>query len=383
MALFRPVYTDKKTGEKKESKFWWIDFTIGDKRVRESAETTRKSIATEYEKRRRLELERALAGISAEPAADRIRTVSEALNKYRNGYSVNHRERSIEWVRDRGVHIERLLGSLRLPDVTADRIRDYMRIRQSEGAGKRTINMELDITARAIGHTWRQLWPKVKKLEEPKDIGQALSSDEEQRLLDAAAANRSRTIHTFIRIALFTAMRYGEIRILRWRQIDFDSRTITVGDAKTEAGRGRAIPMNDSLVAILEMHRDWYRSGQGIGDIRPEWYVFPFSSAIKAIDPTRSATTIKTAWESVRQAAGVQCRFHDLRHTTLTKWAEAGVPESTMLALAGHMSRAMLERYSHIRMKAKRAAVDALTIGNGAGSAVNVKGTAKSSGMAV
>jgi hypothetical protein len=26
--------------------------------------------------------------------------------------------------------------------------------------------------------------------------------------------------------------------------------------------------------------------------------------------------------------------------------AEAGVPESTMLALAGHMSRAMLERYS-------------------------------------
>jgi hypothetical protein len=39
------------------------------------------------------------------------------------------------------------------------------------------------------------------------------------------------------------------------------------------------------------------------------------------------------------------------------------MPESTMLALMGHMSRAMLERYSHIRMAAKREAVEALTAG--------------------
>ena len=42
--------------------------------------------------------------------------------------------------------------------------------------------------------------------------------------------------------------------------------------------------------------------------------------------------------------------------------AESGVPESTMLALMGHMSRAMLERYSHIRMKAKREAVKSLEL---------------------
>jgi site-specific recombinase XerD len=43
--------------------------------------------------------------------------------------------------------------------------------------------------------------------------------------------------------------------------------------------------------------------------------------------------------------------MHDLRHTVATKLAEAGVPESTMLSLMGHMSRAMLERYSHIRIE--------------------------------
>jgi hypothetical protein len=42
--------------------------------------------------------------------------------------------------------------------------------------------------------------------------------------------------------------------------------------------------------------------------------------------------------------------------------AEAGTPESTMLALMGHMSRAMLERYSHIRLAAKRDAVEALNL---------------------
>ena len=69
---------------------------------------------------------------------------------------------------------------------------------------------------------------------------------------------------------------------------------------------------------------------------------------------------MKTAWASVRKEADLDCRMHDLRHTAATKMAEAGVPESTMLAIMGHMSRAMLERYSHIRMQAKREAVKAL-----------------------
>lgn len=56
----------------------------------------------------------------------------------------------------------------------------------------------------------------------------------------------------------------------------------------------------------------------------------------------------------------MRCRFHDLRHTALTKMAEAGVPERVMMALAGHLSRAMLERYSHVRMKAKREAVETM-----------------------
>lgn len=79
-------------------------------------------------------------------------------------------------------------------------------------------------------------------------------------------------------------------------------------------------------------------------------------------DPKRPITDISSAWHKLRTAAGVACRLHDLRHTAATKMAEAGVPESTMLALMGHTSRAMLERYLHIRMAAKRQAVESVTL---------------------
>ncbi|MBM3775895.1 MAG: hypothetical protein FJW37_12145, partial [Acidobacteria bacterium] len=96
------------------------------------------------------------------------------------------------------------------------------------------------------------------------------------------------------------------------------------------------------------------------GETRADFHVFPWGSPTPN-DPTRQATTIKTAWGALRKAANVNCRLHDLRHTVATKLAEASVPESTMPALMGHMSRAMLERYSHIRMAAKREAVEALS----------------------
>jgi integrase len=56
----------------------------------------------------------------------------------------------------------------------------------------------------------------------------------------------------------------------------------------------------------------------------------------------------------------VGLRFHDMRHLCITELAERGAPDQTIMALAGHVSRRMLEHYSHIRMTAKREAVDSL-----------------------
>ena len=116
--------------------------------------------------------------------------------------------------------------------------------------------------------------------------------------------------------------------------------------------------MNAELFGVLSMHAKWFTSR--FGEARLDLYLFPFGKPTPN-DPTRCITDITGAWDALRKRAEVECRLHDLRHTAATKMAEAGVPESTMLALMGHMSRAMLERYSHVRMAAKRDAVEALT----------------------
>jgi integrase len=82
------------------------------------------------------------------------------------------------------------------------------------------------------------------------------------------------------------------------------------------------------------------------------------------VDPAKPVTSLKRGWEAVRDKAGVSCRLHDLRHSFCTKLAEAGVPESTMLDIMGHMSQAMLRRYSHIRGKARREAIAAVESGS-------------------
>ena len=73
-----------------------------------------------------------------------------------------------------------------------------------------------------------------------------------------------------------------------------------------------------------------------------------------------------TAWRALRDAAGLHgLRFHDLRHTIITELAEMGVADHVLESITGHLSRRMLEHYSHIRIDAKRQALDALDVQRG------------------
>jgi hypothetical protein len=67
------------------------------------------------------------------------------------------------------------------------------------------------------------------------------------------------------------------------------------------------------------------------------------------------------AWRALRDEAGLHSlRFHDLRHTVITELAEMGVADHVLESISGHLSRRMLEHYSHILIDAKRQALDAL-----------------------
>ena len=359
MSVYRPTYKDPKTGETKEAAVWWYEFTYAAKRIRESAKTTRKTIAVEAEKRRKLELQRAYAGLPVEAVSMRINTVLDCTKAYRTAYKQGHRPKSLTWVAERLANVDKALGAVLLPDLTEVRIREYMDARKNNGAGPRTVNMEVGMLARAIGKPWNVLWPKVRRNEEPKDTGRALSAEEEARLLAAVEEGRSPVLSTFVKGLLLTCMRSGEFTGMQWAQVDLAQRVMTVGKAKTSSGTGRQIPMNQELFDVMKAHAHWFT--ERFGETLPTYFLFPAGECWPN-DPTMPSKRFKTAWGNLRKKANVHCRIHDLRHTALTKLAESGASDSTIMALAGHLSRAMLERYSHIRMNAKRKAVESLTL---------------------
>ena len=82
---------------------------------------------------------------------------------------------------------------------------------------------------------------------------------------------------------------------------------------------------------------------------------------VTGFDPNRHLNSWRSAWRTpTKKAALPGVRFHDLRHCAITQLAENGASDSTIMAIAGHVSRRMLERYSHVRMEAKRNALEAL-----------------------
>ena len=113
--------------------------------------------------------------------------------------------------------------------------------------------------------------------------------------------------------------------------------------------------MNSEILPALLEHAKWY--AKKFGQLKPEWYLFPFGK-YQRLDPNRPITTMKTAWTTIRRVSGVKGRWHDNRHTLITELAESGAGDETIMAIAGHVSRQMLTRYSHIRTEAKRHALE-------------------------
>jgi integrase len=250
--------------------------------------------------------------------------------------------------------VQPVFGSKLLCDIHARSIQEYQQHRLSQGAQGRTINIETGVLRQILKayECWRPLDGRVRALRERKDIGRALLPDEERRLLEAAQSLDS-ACWTAVVVALNTAMRHSEIVGLRWRQIDFAQRALTVGQSKTTAGTGRLIPLNTAALNAL------VKWAKGFPDAIPDHYVFPWCEN-RRVDPTRPAKGWCTAWRHALKLSGVKCRFHDLRITCITKMAESQTPDLVIMSVAGHVSRAMLEHYSRIRTEAKRAALERL-----------------------
>ena len=165
-------------------------------------------------------------------------------------------------------------------------------------------------------------------------------------------------------------LRNAELRRARWSQVDFLRAEFRVGKGKTEGGEGRIVPLNR---AALTAFRDWKTHWPDAGS---EDYIFPTAKLVfrgegapergtmtrYAVDLKKPLSAWRRAWTTAKKQAGVDCRIHDLRHHFISALAQTQTPDATIQAISGHLSRKMLEHYSHVRLEAKRRAVEALDV---------------------
>jgi integrase len=346
---------------------WWYHFTYAGKHVQKSAKTSSKTIAKEAEKRHRRQLEEGFNGLDDDPRKERIRSIAEMADEYQEDYQLRHPE-SANFPKYTSPPIVRLLGNKMLCDVSAEVVEEYMNTRLQEGYAPSTINGEAELLLRIIGTTRgdlvrAQLKRRAKsrswKLRISERVGKAHNVEQKDALLAAAEEDPSKYIRVALRIAMNGGLRLKETRTIRLSQFDFTKRILTVGKSKTAAGEDRTIPLNAEIWPMLMSHLKWY--GECFGELKPEWYLFPAGRG-KGLDPNRPVSSWETAWRRVREKAGVEGRWHDHRHTLGTELAEQGASDVTIMSLLGWQSKKMLTHYSHIRIEAKRRALDQVLV---------------------
>ena len=145
-----------------------------------------------------------------------------------------------------------------------------------------------------------------------------------------------------------TGLRRGELFNLRWCDVDFDHRNLTVAGSYSKTGKTRHIPLNDEAFEVLQQ---W---GSQTGQ-KPE-LVFAGKSGSRLTD-------IKKSWSKLLQDAGIEnFRWHDLRHHFASKLVMASVDLNTVRELLGHSSLDMTLRYAHLAPEHKAAAVAVLNV---------------------
>jgi len=357
MAVYRPTYRDKETGELREAEVYWCDFTYQHRRIRESTGQTKKTLAKNYEDRRRRELENAIAGVTVPKSEDRIRDVKSIIESWIQVRTAGKRPRAKAYIRERCAHLIEHLGGCLACDVTEAAVAEYIGKREAEGAAACSINREVFLLSRALRVDRKTAWPELGQSKRTKNpVGKAITEADISALLAAAGKNRSKYALPFIAIAAYTGFRAGEVRTLRWRQVDFMDGWVRSEQSKTAAGEFREVPLLPELKGILLAHRAWIEKKLEAAP-QPEHYIFPFANRGKPVDPERPCTNIASAWWRVRHEAGVSCRLHDLRHTYATRLLEAGNSEAVVRDMMGHVDKNVIQRYTHIQRAAKRDAI--------------------------
>jgi len=251
-------------------------------------------------------------------------------------------------------------GDTPLSQITPQMVDGYKMMRIRKGIAPSTMNCELDTLSHMLRmairwrYTDRNAVSGVDKMKVPEKQRRFLSQDEIRSLVEAS---RGSYIYPLIVTALHTGMRKSELFHLKWTDIDFSQRTVTIQskpDWHTKNYKSRTIQLTPGLYEVLKEHKKLQLE---LG-VQSE-YVFTYRGK-------RIKHNIKASLKAVQKKAGLEnVTLHTLRHTFASQLVMAGVSLRDVQELMGHQSFETTLQYAHLSEEHVKRQVLRLPFANG------------------
>ena len=261
------------------------------------------------------------------------KTFKELVDHYYNSYSKND-QRALDW-------FLRHLGDRKLEEISGPELKQLQEFRALRVKGS-TVNRQFVIIRSLLNKAvtdlgWLSQAPKFKKekeLEPPKRI---LSSYDQDRFMKYLPQHLKRIVI----FALNTGLRKGTIAKLDYDMYDYSKRMLSVPAEITKTRKSLEIPLNaEAHKAIINTEFGSIHS-RGLGIHLRQRPIFTYNGE-RIKDPGASA------WRRAKKRAGIDIRFHDLRHTWATRCIESGMSVAYVQYLGGWSSPKMMQRYINI-----------------------------------
>src|SRR5262245_50464617 len=287
--------------KKRGGNYYWHEWIDGV----EYRESLRTSDQNEAKRRRQDRITEIKSGRAGKLSRQRFEA---ALGAYLERRKLEVEPKTYVTDKERGEALKKFFKDTPLRRITADLISDYQADRKRQKVndkviGNRTVNLETGLLRRILKKhkLWIRIADSVKKLPEENNVGRALETDDQKRLLDLASTKSAwMAVYCAAVLALNTTMRSIEIKHLQWGCVDMFEKTLRVSrkTTKTDAGE-RVIPLNrDAIWALSKMWDRAVAHSKESNDVKPVHYVFCGFENWE-YEPTQPVKTWRTAWRSL------------------------------------------------------------------------------------
>jgi integrase len=314
---------------------WWIRYYRNGRRFEQSAKSDKWEDARDMLRRVEGDISN---GVPITPKIGQLR-LQEAADDLLTNYRINRRK-SIDHVER---HVEKLKAvfgaAARMASLTTADVERYAKRRQEDGAANATINRELAALKRmyTLAVRARKLVtrPHIPLLAEHN----ARTGFFEREQFVAVRARLTPVLQAIATTAYYTGWRTrSEILPLQWAQVDRQAGVLRLDVGTTKTGKGRTFKYAQlvELRAAIEAQWTAHEALKKQGIICPA--VFQRHGK-----PVKS---FRKAWLAACVAAGCPARIpHDFRRTAVRNLTRAGVTDTIAMAVTGHRTRAVFDRY--------------------------------------